>query len=168
VARTWDKRGNYRMLQVGAGNLRVRDQLEGIRTNWAKIEMDFQKQINRLHCLIWFRFVMKGGQLWKQKWTLGFHKVRGTFCLAEGKLAFEKDSAACNSFVLLSLVGMTAGIVRTVRDVYWGCVVWLSDGVKMVLFSKGFHSQLFDGSVSKLSFHLQPRLQHRPTYWTFS
>jgi len=44
--------------------------------------------------------------------------VRGTFCLAEGKLAFEKDSAACNSFVLLSLVGMTAGIVRTVRDVY--------------------------------------------------
>jgi len=51
------------MLQVGAGNLRVRDQLEGIRTNWAKIEMDFQKQINRLHCLIWFRFVMKGGQL---------------------------------------------------------------------------------------------------------
>jgi hypothetical protein len=38
--------------------------------------------------------------------------VRGTFCLAGGKLAFEKDSSACSSFVHLSLVGKAAGIVR--------------------------------------------------------
>jgi len=78
----------------------------------------FKNKLIDVYCLIWFRLVMKGGQLRKQKWTLGFHKVRGTFCLAEGKLAFEKDSVACSSFVRLSLVLMTAGIVLTVQDVY--------------------------------------------------
>jgi hypothetical protein len=47
VARTSDRRGTYRMLEVGVGNLRVRDHLEGIRTNGTNTEMCFQKQINR-------------------------------------------------------------------------------------------------------------------------
>jgi hypothetical protein len=39
------------VLEVGAGSLRVRDQLEGIHTNGANTEMDLQKQINR-HMLL--------------------------------------------------------------------------------------------------------------------
>jgi len=35
------------VLDVGVGNLRIRDHLKGIRTNGANSEMDFQKQINR-------------------------------------------------------------------------------------------------------------------------
>lgn len=35
------------MLEVRVGNLRIRDTLEGIRTNGANTKMDFQNQINR-------------------------------------------------------------------------------------------------------------------------
>jgi hypothetical protein len=43
VARTWDRKGTYRVLEVGMGNLSVRDHLQSIRTKGGNTEMDFQK-----------------------------------------------------------------------------------------------------------------------------
>jgi hypothetical protein len=51
------------VLEVEVGNLRVRDQLESIPTNGVNTEMDFQKELIDIGCLIWFKLGMKSWQM---------------------------------------------------------------------------------------------------------
>jgi hypothetical protein len=129
--------------------------------------MDFQKELIDIGCLIWFKLGMKSWQMWKQKWTFGFHKVWGTFYLAKGKLAFEKDSAACSAFVHLFFGWMAAGKVRRVQDVYWESVVWLSTVVKDGSFLQRIPFPTI--RVVYLIDIIPPtaKAHHQSTYWIF-